>query len=266
MKKMLRHICFTLNNYTQDEWDDLLEQPSNYTIMGKEVGEKGTPHIQGYMEFKNPIRFDTLKKRFPRIHVEERKGTAKQASDYCKKDSDYVEKGELSNQGKRSDLDRVAMMICENQPIHNVATTYPKDFIKFHRGIMALHNILKPHRTEKPVCYWYHGNTGLGKTKEAVSLCKKEGDYFLKNGSKWWDGYDQQEVVIIDDFRPENVQFDELLRWLDRYKCMVEIKGGSLPLNSPIIVITSDKAPYHYWTGNDLEQVERRLNSIRYFR
>lgn len=255
-KQRLRHICFTLNNYTEDEYNDLWAEETGYTILAKE-GKDKTPHIQGYIEFKNPRYFKALKKKFPRIHIEERKGSAKQASDYCKKEGDFQEKGELSNQGKRTDLDRVCGMVINEEPLANIAKAHPREYVKFHKGITALHNILKPHRTEKPWCYWFWGATGVGKTYRAKNLGK---DYYIKDSSKWWDGYDQQDVVIIDDFRKDNIPFDTLLRWLDENKCQVEIKGSSIPLNSRIIAITCDQPPSAYWTGNDLAQIKRRLN------
>lgn len=256
-KKQIRYMCFTLNNYTQDEWDYLWEEDTDYTILGKEKGKNGTPHIQGYIEFKGSKNWDTIKKKHPRIHIEERRGTPQQAADYCKKDGDYIEKGEISKQGKRTDLDRMANMIVEGQPVSNVAITYPKDFIKFHRGISALHNILKPHRTTKPKCYWFWGDTGTGKTYRAKQLGST---YFIKDNTRWWADYQQEEVIIIDDFRKDDIPLQTLLKWLDENKISVEIKGGYIPLNSPVIAITCDQGPWMYWMNNDLDQLTRRLD------
>lgn len=274
----IRHGCITLNNWTDSEYEALNKYETNYTVIGKETGESGTPHLQAYLEFKNSTRLTTLKKLFPRIHIEERQGTSKDASNYCKKgeqskdewhqlkekgpnwglNADYTEHGELSNQGKRSDINRAVEMIVARQPIKHVAETYPREFVKYHRGFNALNHILMPHRTQRPDVYWYWGPTGRGKTWR----CKQMGDYYLKNCKhKWWDGYEQQPVVIIDDFRihEDGISLDDLLRWLDENKIMVEVKGSSIPLNSPIITITCDVPPHHLWRGNDLDQVLRRI-------
>lgn len=70
-----------------------------------------------------------------------------------------------------------------------------------------------------------------------------------KDNTKWWDGYDKQEFVILDDFRGSQMQFNELLRLLDRYQHRVEFKGGSRQFDSPNIIITSinhPKDPYGF--------------------
>lgn len=276
----VRNACITLNNWTDSEYEALDTYKTRYTVIGKEVGEQGTPHLQIYMEFNKATRLTTLKKLFPRIHVEERIGTAKDASNYCKKgeqtkdewhklkengpnwglNARYTEHGELSNQGKRTDINRAVEMIVARQPMRHVAETYPREYVKYHRGFHSLNHILMDHRKQRPDVYWYWGNTGTGKTWRAKQL----GDaYYLKvSNHKWWDGYTQQPVVILDDFRMRDggIAFEELLRWLDENEVMVEVKGSSLPLNSPIIAITCDVPPHHLWRGNDLDQILRRIN------
>ena len=44
----------------------------NHIVLGDEIGENGTKHIQGYVEFKNQITFKSLKKQLPTAHIEER--------------------------------------------------------------------------------------------------------------------------------------------------------------------------------------------------
>jgi len=43
----LRRFVFTLNNWTDDELEDLMEFPCQWMVIGKEIGESGTKHLQG---------------------------------------------------------------------------------------------------------------------------------------------------------------------------------------------------------------------------
>lgn len=100
---------FTLNNYTVADTDrlDALGPTVKYLVYGLEVGESGTPHIQGYVAFGSAIAFSSAKDKVgARAHLEVAKGTPKQAAEYCKKDGNFKEFGICPQQGKRSDWDR----------------------------------------------------------------------------------------------------------------------------------------------------------------
>lgn len=82
--------AFTFNNYNGDDWDvglKVLTKMATNFIMAKEVGDSGTPHIQGYVEFKINRRLSVLKKMWSnKIHWERAKGNRQQNIDYCSKE------------------------------------------------------------------------------------------------------------------------------------------------------------------------------------
>lgn len=80
--------CFTINNYTDEEVFELKAEKVSRLTMQSECGEEGTHHLQGYIAYKNAIRFETLKKRFPRAHWE-RCRNKNAAIAYCKKDDTF---------------------------------------------------------------------------------------------------------------------------------------------------------------------------------
>lgn len=85
-----KYWVFTWNNYPELWKDMLLACPHiGRYIFGKEVGENGTPHIQGYMEFTKRVRPKTAI-GIDAIHWETRRGTSQEAIDYCAKDGDFV--------------------------------------------------------------------------------------------------------------------------------------------------------------------------------
>lgn len=85
-----RAWCYTLNNYTDEDVVRLGALESKRHVCSKEVGESGTPHLQGYVRFEKPQRFSWWKNQFPKAHVELRQGTEDQAISYCKKDGSEV--------------------------------------------------------------------------------------------------------------------------------------------------------------------------------
>lgn len=101
---------FTLNNYTDDDVNHLvcsLEPASEYLVFGREVGASGTPHLQGYFQLKNSTRFNAVKQLVgQRAWVAAARGTTAQAVNYCKKENDFEEFGDVpTDQGHRSDWD-----------------------------------------------------------------------------------------------------------------------------------------------------------------
>ena len=93
MSKGTRAWCYTLNNYTEEERDSLRSLKCVYQVFGYERGAEGTPHLQGYVQFKDQKTQSAVKKMMPRAHLEPRRGTIDQAVEYCKKDGDWEEFG-----------------------------------------------------------------------------------------------------------------------------------------------------------------------------
>lgn len=256
-----RNYCFTLNNYTQEEYEALKELECPYIIMGLETGENGTKHIQGYVEFKLQRSILSLKKINKRIHWESRKGTPKQASDYCRK-TDLMPfiKGELKAQGSRNDLAKIKLEV-NDKGMREIANNYNLQGIRYAEKYLSY---CEAPRDWKPMVYWIHGATGTGKSKRARELLK-DNDTFTKNdGTKWWDGYDRHEAVIIDDFRPSWWPLTYMLALIDRYEFRIEFKGGHRQFVSKVIVITSAFAPNECYTKTNecIKQLERRIDEV----
>lgn len=260
--KRVRAWCFTVNNYTDADWtycEKVMPGDSSYMVVGKEVGENKTPHLQGYVEYDNARRGSAMRKLFGgRGHWEVRMGTPEQAAEYCMKDGVFLESGTLSKQGKRTDLEDVAALVEQGASTREIASSHPATFIKYHKGIAALKNALYEHRTEAPKVTWIWGLAGVGKTRSIVDTHPV---HYVKDGTMWWDGYEQQPVIIIDDFDGK-WPFRDLLRLLDRYQYQGQYKGGYIPINSPLIFITCEHGPECFWSGNELAQVTRRLSVI----
>lgn len=106
MTRNTKHYAyvFTVNNWTDDDIACIMsmeEDPSvTYYIVGFEVGEQGTPHLQGYVHFSSKIYFNSMSKKIPRARIDPAKGTPQQNYDYCSKDGDFYQYGQLPCQGR----------------------------------------------------------------------------------------------------------------------------------------------------------------------
>ena len=138
--------CFTLNNPTDEERAHVAEFLSSgdrsYGVVGREVGESGTPHLQGFVILSSAQRLSYLRNNLSaRAHYEPTRGTSRQASDYCKKDGDFDEYGDVpGNQGRRTDLERLVEWADEFEEANgrppsdrDIAREQPVAFVKYPR-------------------------------------------------------------------------------------------------------------------------------------
>lgn len=211
-------------------------------------------------------------------HTEPMRGTMEEAIAYCSKAETrddqasfgFCEFGQrpvfAGAAGGRSDLFEVAEAVSAGKRLTQVARDFPEQFIKYHKGIAALHASFSTGRNWVPSVYWFYGPTGTGKTRAASS---EDPDCYWKNCSnKWWDGYEGQATVILDDYRPDFCKFSELLRILDRYTYQIEFKGGVTQLLAHNIYITTPKSPQDTWanrTEEDIAQLLRRITQVKHF-
>lgn len=268
-----KNWCFTINNFTEEELVRVREfcRGCSFAIFQIEKGEEGTRHIQGYCQLSSKQRLGWLKKNFnSRAHYEGARGSPKQNVEYCSKldtrECDPETFGELRCQGHRSDLESIPVLLAEGG-LELVRQEAPVAYIKYTRGIQAMASALVRRRDFKTQVLWYWGPTGTGKSKTAFELYPHA--YFKSGGSRWWDGYEGEECVIVDDYRRDLCTFSELLRLFDRYPYRVEFKGGSREFTSRCIIITTPKPPRETWEGRtdeDIAQLLRRIDEIKEFK
>lgn len=115
-----------------------------------------------------------------------------------------------------------------------------KDVYFYNRSIQMLKLLSeKPKDMESCRGIWIWGCSGAGKSWKARN---DYGEFFLKSQSKWWDGYQGEPVVIIDDmdFDGGDKLGHYLKIWADKYACTGETKGGTIPLNHQKLIVTSN--------------------------
>lgn len=109
---------------------------------------------------------------------------------------------------------------------------------------------------------WHYGDTGTGKSRH---VREKYPDAYIKGNNIWWDGYDGQEVVIIEEMAPKQISAHHIKIWADHYPFSAEVKGGTMKLRPKKIVITSNYHPSEIWEGKqELEPLQRRFKFHHY--
>lgn len=255
-----RGWCFTMYG-DLDEKENMLKQlEKRYVIAGREIcPTTGKNHLQGFIYFHQKRTRKNLKETVDaQAHWEASRGTPQDNARYCKKDGKFWEMGIMPMMGGRSDREAVAERVRDGASLEEVAEENPGLFVLYHRGLTALKSQVMKHRTEGPKVSWLWGLTGVGKTRTAVQTSKS---FYMKDGTQWWDGYNQEECIIIDDFDGK-WPFRDLLRLLDYPKYQGQCKGGYVKINSPKIVITCEYPPSHFWSGNELAQILRRIHEV----
>lgn len=264
-----KYWCFTINNPTKREATSLSNMVADgiagYVVYGREEGENGTPHLQGYVEFTNRKRITTIKKLtgFSRAHLEIRRGTNKEAREYCRKDGDVEEYGEFKErkQGQRSDLEDIKEEIADGASELEIADKYFSRWCVFRRSFHAYKGLLSPPKRRNDLSVLFlHGAPGTGKTRFAH---ESEDSLFTvpTHDLKWFDGYNQEEAVLIDDFRG-GCEFGWLLRVLDIYPLQVPVKGSFAAWNPVRIYITSNLPMSEWGYEENLSPLERRIHGI----
>lgn len=262
---MFRNFCFTLNNYTDDDEKKISEEKCfSYMIYGREVGENGTKHLQGYAELHKRTRLNALKKVLPRAHIEARRGTQEQAITYCKKDGDIVEIGTPKEQGKRNDIVGVMECVRKKRKLKEIYEEHPLPCAKFYKFIDKYKLLcdMEDKKFEKLEVIVYVGTAGAGKTRKAYELDPNLFELADYTSTIWFDGYDGQETLLLNDFNG-GIKFTYLLRLLDGYKFCIPIKGGFTWKKWKRVIITSNYEPSTWYsTVCDYSALERRITEI----
>ena len=235
-----RGWCFTINNPIQEDIDciNILSLKAQYVIYGEELGESLTPHYQGFCWFKNARTFTTVKNLLPRAHIEKQQGNNEQAIEYCKKEGKWKETGqapEIANQ-KLKWLSIIEQ--AEDGNLSAIRLANPRIYLQY---LEKLKSLRKPKKIVLQTLdhEWWYGPTGTGKS---MKLWAEYPNHFMKQINKWWDGYDNQDVVAIEEWAPKNeVTASSLKIWADRYPFAAQIKNGTLHGIRPLkIIVTSN--------------------------
>lgn len=233
-----------------------------YAIGQREIGDStGYEHWQVCVWLKSPQRRSYLTGIFGRgTHWEPTRSAA--AIEYCRKEDTRVDGSGFEwgtrplNRSDPTDWDAIR----NNAKCGRLELVPPDVYVRSYLSLTRIaRDHLQPTRNErKVVVYW--GKTGTGKSRRAWE--EATDDAFPKDPrTKFWDGYRDQENVVIDEFRG-GIDISHLLRWFDRYPCIIEVKGSSTVLKATSYWITSNIPPHQWYPDVDQETLGALLRRM----
>lgn len=267
----------TMPNWTEESRAELISKTYEYLIVAKEIAPTtGLPHLQCFIRFKNQRHMKSVIQEFPGCHVTLHDHKSDKGIEYCAAEgpkytgkpgwvsceefgvrpSTPQEKGaqiadkwsqarSLAKQGKFEEID---------------SELYVKYLGSFKR-IRADAELDTPIEDTEDKHLWYYGPTGTGKSRTAR---ENHPELYLKMCNRWWDGYTNQETVLIEDIDKNH---DGLLHhmkiWADRYPFPGEKKGSCCKIRPKLIIVTSNYHPSDIWPDQTtVLPILRRFNVI----
>jgi len=255
LKNMPLEICCS---YATERLEEIFTEHCDYLIFGKETGTSGYEHYQGFLVLKKKQRFSYLKKMFPKeVHIEQMAAfsSVEKNIEYCSKEGDVTTfgipplsaKDAAASGGKHGKLGGEAEKL-RWKTANELAMQGDYDEIDPQIKICHFGNILKIHSyatrdqkiLEHPCGHWLYGVPGSGKSWSARHDFNPESLY-LKAANKWFDGYNDQDYVLIEDLDPSHAWMANHLKcWMDVYPFSAEIKGGVMQIRPKGIIVTSN--------------------------
>jgi len=281
--------CFTENNPAEkidpSRWPDL-----QYLVYQLEVGDNGTPHFQGYIQFKKRIRATALVKLLPRARTVPAQGDDKTNESYCTKpnaehpDAPVPVDGpwrfgervaRAGKKGGRTDLLEIQRLTDTGVPMREIAKNHYGTYLRYNRGMLGYRDLQILPRTRfthgDMRVVWIFGASSTGKTSRAIAECKGR-PYWMapqpKSDGIRYNGYDYQECCIFDDYTGKCMSWTHLMRLLDPYPYRVPTDGGSVEFVSKTIIFTSILHPELVYKSHllklnrDWTELNRRISEV----
>lgn len=284
-----RRWVFTINNFTENDENAVLaleQRDEVVTVIAEhEVGEQGTPHIQGYVVFTKAIYGKTVENLLGgRAYISIARGSTKANIEYCSKEGtviveklDPMSESVVKKLKEARDKDDQA-----RQRIECMRTMTEEQFEEHYPAYYELHRervrsfrmeyLLKNLETFPGILtsknIWIWGKPGVGKSRLARTNLKSW-EIYPKSFNKWWNGFDPNvhKRVVLDDYpagQAGNALVQHMKIWGDRYPFTAEIKGGQMAIAATFQFIVTSNYPIAECFTNveDVDAIERRFHEF----
>lgn len=263
-----RNYVFTFNNYGGLDLDRIqrLSGVANFIGYGKEIGASGTRHLQGMVCWKSAKTFRATTNLVQGAHIEIMGGTPSQAWAYCSKDGDTWSVGQVpldrQQQSEQQSCKWAAFIErAKNGDMNNVDQKLLVQYYSTFMKIMAANQPM-PENLQGCCGIWIHGAPGTGKSHAVNAM---HPDAYRKMVNRWWDGYQNQATVWLDDLDPDSSTWIAryLKIWADKWSFMAEVKGASSLIRPSLFIVTSNYTIDQMgFRQEDLTAIKRRFREV----
>lgn len=264
------HVSF------KDEWKDLddvsefiREKFSRYEIKyccySEEFGKQGvTPHLQGYTLFKKRYSLKKIMKDWKPTFIQPSRGDSADNFEYIVKEgmkfTEFGTRPKFEKKVKANTMGR-AIELARSDQLDLLESEMPGLWLLRRRDLERVHlEAIRP-LCDKRRGIFLVGAPGVGKSLFAHRF----GDVYHKPPNKWFDGYQNQKVIIVDDLDKSNAAAlgYYLKLWCDCYPFLAEVKGSSLYLKHKVVIVTSNYRINTLYEDPDLRaSIHRRYKEI----
>lgn len=269
--KVSKSWIFTINNYTEECTAAVRAVPCQRIVAGFEVGESGTPHIQGALIFKKAMRCGAVCKVLGgRARCQVMAGKWADQS-YCVKDGEVVRMEDNTSQGKRVELESFRAALKRKASDTELLDKHLQEVAKYPRLMhfaRAAYSKERGREFRKVECHVLWGQGGANKSRTALydkDGLRKPDTYTVPKTEnlKWFIDYAGEATIVINDFYG-GCKWSRFLDLLDGHQMCLEVKGGHVYAEWTTVIITSNKHPdgwYEKYSTQDAE-MKRRLTTI----
>lgn len=233
----------------------------NYYCFVFELSDSGTIHMHIFIYSTSPIRFNTIKNRFPVAHIDKANGSVTENRNYLLKvgteknkskahtnlKDTFYEFGEIPAEGSETnpEMTQIIEEIEEGVPIYVIVKNHPKYALR----LKELEYLRQRHLEEKyksvmrPVVVIYiYGISGTGKTRGIYKRHNANEIYRVtsyKNGIPCFDTYSANDVLVFEEFASQ-VSIESMLNYLDIYPLMLPARYSDKVACYTTVYITSN--------------------------
>jgi hypothetical protein len=250
----VEHEMETPPRYPQLEgWEDLI----GYMVYQLEVGAKsGREHFQGYVEFNKMMTIKMvhdLSGNWAGVWLGKRRGTQEEAMDYSTKDETRaqghqpIEYGIRAKSGTKRSFEADMLKLKEEIKAGKDEADIAYDDAALFR---SYRQFIGPLRTKVermlvidwlPWVIYIEGKAGTNKSR---SVIQEEPDMHMWNADEeFWENYNGQEAILMDEFRDSDMKFKRLLGILSGQHTF-KMKGAAAKRNSSKRIYITSSKPY----------------------